>query len=57
MGETLRRTLELLGFAEDDDGAPEETHLLIDALEQRVAENTAEIEELRAELARLRECG
>lgn len=59
MGETLRRTLVLFGLAEDDDRAePEpvgdELSELLDALERRVAENTAEIEDLRAELARLR---
>jgi hypothetical protein len=56
MGETVHRTLVLLGLAQEDEDEPvEETQL--EALERQVAENTAEIEALRTELERLREHG
>jgi hypothetical protein len=60
MGETLHRTLVYFGLAEDEAPEPaapavtDETRVLLDALERRVAENTAEIGALRAELAQLR---
>jgi hypothetical protein len=58
MGETLHRTLVYFGLAEDDEAPPamvsDETRVLLDALERRVAENTAEIGALRAEIAQLR---
>jgi hypothetical protein len=53
MGETVHRTLVLLGLAEDE--PVEETQL--EALERQVAEHAAEIEALRRELEQLRRRG
>jgi len=50
MGETLRRTLEVLGIAEED---PADDDVLA-ALERRVDEQADEIAALRAELDALR---
>jgi uncharacterized small protein (DUF1192 family) len=58
MGETLHRTLVYFGLADEDEperpAVTDETRVLIDALERRVAENSAEIAALRAEIAQLR---
>lgn len=59
MGETLRRTLVYFGLAEDEEGEAavggNDTRRVLEALERRMAEQTAEIAALRAEVAELRD--
>ena len=55
MGETLRRTLEYLGIAEEEEEIPtDDPRAIFEALERRVAAQAEQIAALRAEIAELR---
>lgn len=55
MGETLRRTLEYLGIAEDEEIVADDPQAMFAALERRVAAQAEQIAALRAEVEELRE--
>ena len=54
MGETLRRTLEALGIAEEEEILDDDPRALFEALERRVAAQAEQIAALRAEVEELR---
>jgi hypothetical protein len=55
MGETLRRTLEYLGIAEDEEAiVTDDPRAMFEALERRVAAQAEQIAALRAEVEELR---
>jgi hypothetical protein len=54
MGETLRRTLEALGIAEEEEILDDDPRALLEALERRVAAQAEQIAALRAEVEELR---
>jgi len=54
MGETLRRTLEALGIAEEEEIVDDDPRAMFEALERRVAAQAEQIAALRAEIEELR---
>ncbi len=55
MGETLRRTLEALGIAEEEERiVDDDPRTMFEALERRVAAQAEQIAALRAEVEELR---